>query len=37
MTCTKCGGKDFKVKKVAGKQRFLCGKCGKLADEEAGP
>jgi hypothetical protein len=29
LSCTKCGGKDFRARKVAGKgQRLVCTKCG---------
>ena len=28
--CVQCGNRDFKAKKINGKQRFLCGKCGTL-------
>jgi WD repeat-containing protein 44 len=34
MTCLKCGGQEFKAKKVGGKPRLLCSKCGKLVDED---
>ncbi|CAJ2506604.1 Uu.00g077900.m01.CDS01 [Anthostomella pinea] len=30
--CSKCGSGDFRAKKVGGKQRLLCGKCGRLVD-----
>lgn len=33
MMCAKCGGKDFKARRVASKQRFSCGRCGALLDE----
>jgi len=32
MQCSKCGSRDFKAKKVGGKQRFMCGKCGRMVD-----
>ncbi|KXJ88674.1 WD40-repeat-containing domain protein [Microdochium bolleyi] len=32
MACTKCGSREFKVKKVGGKQRFMCGKCGRMVN-----
>ncbi|CAI4218973.1 unnamed protein product [Parascedosporium putredinis] len=28
--CDKCGNRDFKAKKINGKQRFLCSRCGTL-------
>jgi hypothetical protein len=34
--CTKCGGKEFKAKKMGGKQRFLCRACGTMVDGEGG-
>ncbi|KAK1726299.1 WD repeat domain-containing protein [Colletotrichum acutatum] len=33
MTCQKCASKDFKPKRVGGRQRLICVKCGKLADD----
>ncbi|KAH9886184.1 WD40-repeat-containing domain protein [Xylariomycetidae sp. FL2044] len=30
--CSKCGGRDFRAKKVSGKQRLLCRKCGRMVD-----
>ncbi|KAK1751290.1 WD repeat-containing protein 44 [Echria macrotheca] len=30
--CRQCGGREFKVRKVAGKQRLSCGRCGMLVD-----
>lgn len=32
MQCTKCGGHEFKAKKVGGQQRFLCAGCGRMVD-----
>lgn len=33
LTCSKCGGKDFRARRVAGKgQRLACTKCGTTAD-----
>ena len=32
MRCTKCGGNEFKAKKVGGRQRFLCAGCGRMVD-----
>lgn len=32
MQCSKCGGHEFKVKKIGGKQRFLCSECGRMVD-----
>ncbi|KAK0624096.1 WD40-repeat-containing domain protein, partial [Immersiella caudata] len=31
--CRSCGGDDFKAKKIAGKQRLSCRRCGTLVDE----
>jgi ribosomal protein S27AE len=31
--CKSCGGDDFKAKKIAGKQRWSCRRCGTLVDE----
>ncbi|KAK0704582.1 hypothetical protein B0H67DRAFT_613202 [Lasiosphaeris hirsuta] len=33
MTCEKCGGREFKARKIAGRQRLSCGRCGVLVDE----
>ncbi|KAK3944362.1 WD repeat-containing protein 44 [Diplogelasinospora grovesii] len=33
MKCGKCGGMEFKARRVAGKQRLSCGRCGMLVDE----
>ncbi|KAK4224490.1 hypothetical protein QBC38DRAFT_16449 [Podospora fimiseda] len=33
MKCAGCGGKEFKAKKVGGKQVLSCGKCGEGIDE----
>jgi hypothetical protein len=33
MQCRKCGGKEFKAKRIAGKQTLSCGRCGELVDE----
>ncbi|KAK8101132.1 WD repeat-containing protein [Apiospora kogelbergensis] len=32
MQCSKCGGHEFKAKKVGGRQRLLCAACGRMAD-----
>jgi predicted RNA-binding Zn-ribbon protein involved in translation (DUF1610 family) len=34
LTCPKCGGKDFRARKVSGKggQRLVCTKCGTAMD-----
>ncbi|KAH8653835.1 WD40-repeat-containing domain protein [Xylariales sp. PMI_506] len=32
MQCSKCGGHEFKAKKVGGRQRFLCADCGRMVD-----
>lgn len=33
LSCRKCGGKDFRARKVAGKdQRLVCTKCGTIAE-----
>lgn len=33
LTCPKCGGKDFRARRVAGKgQRLACTKCGTAVD-----
>jgi WD40 repeat protein len=33
LTCTKCGGKDFRARRVAGKgQRLACTRCGTTTD-----
>ncbi|KAI1770435.1 WD40 repeat-like protein [Hypoxylon cercidicola] len=29
MQCPNCGSRDFRAKKAGGKQRLLCGKCGR--------
>ncbi len=34
MTCTKCGGREFKAKRLGARHRLMCGRCGKLVDEE---
>ncbi|KAK0647038.1 hypothetical protein B0T16DRAFT_172000 [Cercophora newfieldiana] len=31
--CKSCGGEDFKAKKISGKQRLSCRRCGALVDE----
>ncbi|OHW98542.1 WD repeat domain-containing protein [Colletotrichum incanum] len=31
--CQKCASKDFKAKRVGGRQRLICVKCGKLVDD----
>ncbi|KAK3339938.1 hypothetical protein B0T25DRAFT_365487 [Lasiosphaeria hispida] len=33
MTCGQCGGREFKARKITGKQRLSCGRCGALVDE----
>ncbi|KAK1984552.1 WD repeat domain-containing protein [Colletotrichum cereale] len=33
LCCQKCASKDFKAKRVGGRQRLICVKCGKLADD----
>ncbi|KAK2041233.1 WD repeat domain-containing protein [Colletotrichum somersetense] len=33
LSCQKCANKDFKAKRVGGRQRLICVKCGKLADD----
>ncbi|OIW22810.1 WD40 repeat-like protein [Coniochaeta ligniaria NRRL 30616] len=33
MRCRKCGGREFKAKRVAGKQSLSCGRCGETVDE----
>jgi len=30
--CVKCGGNDFKAKRIEGRQRFLCRSCGTLVE-----
>ncbi|KAK8058613.1 WD repeat-containing protein [Apiospora phragmitis] len=32
MQCSKCGGHEFKAKKVGGRQRLLCAACGRMVD-----
>ncbi|KAK8113148.1 WD repeat-containing protein [Apiospora sp. TS-2023a] len=32
MQCSKCGGREFKAKKVGGRQRLLCAACGRMVD-----
>ncbi|GKT52179.1 putative WD repeat-containing protein [Colletotrichum spaethianum] len=32
-SCQKCASKDFKAKRVGGRQRLICVKCGKLVDD----
>ncbi|KAI5919024.1 WD40-repeat-containing domain protein [Camillea tinctor] len=32
MECPKCGSHDFRAKKVSGRQRLLCGRCGRMVD-----
>jgi WD repeat-containing protein 44 len=32
MQCSKCGGREFKAKKIGGQQRFLCSECGRMVD-----
>ncbi|KAI1487098.1 WD40-repeat-containing domain protein [Biscogniauxia mediterranea] len=32
MECPKCGSRDFRAKKVSGRQRLLCGRCGRMLD-----
>ncbi|WQF75010.1 Putative WD repeat-containing protein WDR44/Dgr2 [Colletotrichum destructivum] len=33
LSCQKCASKDFKAKRVGGRQRLICVKCGKLVDD----
>ncbi|OLN85493.1 putative WD repeat-containing protein C3H5.08c [Colletotrichum chlorophyti] len=33
MICQKCASQDFKAKRVNGRQRLICVKCGKLVDD----
>jgi WD40 repeat protein len=33
MQCRKCGGKEFKGKRVRGRRVLCCGRCGELVDE----
>jgi len=33
MACKGCGGEDFKARKIAGKKRLSCRRCGALVDE----
>ncbi|KAI1085393.1 WD40 repeat-like protein [Whalleya microplaca] len=32
MRCAKCGGRDFRAKKLGGRQRLLCGSCGRVVN-----
>ncbi|EOO00147.1 putative wd repeat domain-containing protein [Phaeoacremonium minimum UCRPA7] len=32
MRCSKCGSKNFKARRVAGRQRLACGRCGNLVE-----
>ncbi|KAI2468998.1 WD40 repeat-like protein [Annulohypoxylon bovei var. microspora] len=32
MQCPSCGSRDFRAKKIGGKQRLLCGKCGRAVN-----
>ncbi|KAI0902619.1 WD40 repeat-like protein [Annulohypoxylon nitens] len=32
MQCPSCGSRDFRAKKVGGKQRLHCGKCGRVVN-----
>lgn len=32
MRCAKCGSKNFKARRVAGRQRLACGRCGNLVE-----
>lgn len=34
MRCTKCGGREFKARRVAGVQQLQCSRCGKVLDEK---
>ncbi|ERS97423.1 hypothetical protein HMPREF1624_05590 [Sporothrix schenckii ATCC 58251] len=34
MRCTKCGGREFKARRVNGVQQLECSRCGKLLDGE---
>ncbi|TDZ37270.1 putative WD repeat-containing protein [Colletotrichum trifolii] len=33
MQCQKCNGKEFKSKRVGGRQRLICAGCGRLVDD----
>lgn len=35
MCCTKCGGRDFKARRVNGVQKLQCSRCGKVVDDAA--
>ncbi|KAI1393265.1 WD40 repeat-like protein [Hypoxylon trugodes] len=32
MQCPSCGSRDFRAKKISGKQKLLCGKCGRAVN-----
>ncbi|KAI1378478.1 WD40 repeat-like protein [Hypoxylon crocopeplum] len=32
MQCPTCGSRDFRAKKIGGRQRLLCGKCGRAVN-----
>ncbi|KAI1840907.1 hypothetical protein JX266_012917 [Neoarthrinium moseri] len=32
LRCSKCGGRDFKTKKVGTRQRLICSQCGRMAE-----
>ncbi|CAK7225669.1 hypothetical protein SCUCBS95973_005941 [Sporothrix curviconia] len=34
MRCTKCGGREFKARRVSGIQRLQCSRCGKVYEEK---
>ncbi|CAK7214321.1 hypothetical protein SBRCBS47491_002101 [Sporothrix bragantina] len=34
MRCTKCGGREFKARRVSGVQRLQCSRCGKVYEEK---
>ncbi|KAJ9150774.1 WD repeat domain-containing protein [Pleurostoma richardsiae] len=33
MRCARCGGMEFKARRVAGRQRLVCGRCGAVVEE----
>lgn len=33
MRCRKCGGREFKAKRVGGRRTLSCGRCGEMVDE----
>jgi WD repeat-containing protein 44 len=34
LRCPNCGGKDFKARRIGGRQRLLCGRCGHIMHVE---